>query len=257
MVDRAEAQPVGDHRLALVLDVADYVGRVEEPRFTEAADRAAARVGGQDAAAELRLVHADARLPDEVAPLDRVLDRDGLRLVEGPDELPGRDEDRARGRVIVDHVRGNVRPVPARPRANEVDDRHLELVGGAEGAVVRLAGRTRAVGVDDALVGDRVAVRRLVRGLDRERRRSFLRGGAVDPLLAVQVRDAPAAEGKAAVEAAGVRDVLAVLRAEDGELGEARGADVVVVPRPIVARSSRLDKARSAGLSGWRSTPTS
>ena len=57
-MDFAEAQTVLDDRKAVLLVVADDVGRIEELAMPEAADGALCLVGEEDSAAELRLMEA-------------------------------------------------------------------------------------------------------------------------------------------------------------------------------------------------------
>jgi hypothetical protein len=97
------------------------------------------------------------------------------------------------------------------------------------------AGRSpRAVCVQIAVVELGVAVRRFRRRVDRERSRTCLRGGAEDPLLRREERDALAAVREPAIEAAPVGDVLTELRAQDVERGEAGCAEHLVGHREIL-----------------------
>lgn len=83
----------------------------------------------------------------------------------------------------------------------------------------------------------RVVIRRLVRRVDRERRRTGLRRSAVDALLVVQERYAAAAEGETTVEPVLVGDVLAELCAEDGEGVEALSMLSRLTTKPETSRA--------------------
>jgi hypothetical protein len=93
------------------------------------------------------LVEPDASLPNRVAFLDHVDQRNRLTLVERPDHLPGRDEDTAFGRKVRFDEAGIVRAVVARPTRDEVDDWRSELMRRAKRAIVGLVDRPVAVGV--------------------------------------------------------------------------------------------------------------
>ena len=82
MVNRAEAEPVRNERLAGLLEIADDVRGVEKSRLLEAADRAAGVVREQDLPAKTRLMYPDAYLADSVSPLTLILEKHGLSLVE-------------------------------------------------------------------------------------------------------------------------------------------------------------------------------
>jgi len=71
-VDRAEAEPVADNRLAGLLGVGDDVRSIEQPNFAEPADRATIAVGRKHCSAELGLVDALLELADDVSALDFV-----------------------------------------------------------------------------------------------------------------------------------------------------------------------------------------
>ena len=106
---------------------------------------------------------------------------------------------------------------------------------GAEGAVVGLVDRPGAVGVEEAVRQDLVVVWRLRGGLDCESCRTLLGGGSVDPFLTVEERHSRAAEREATGKAAGVRNVLAELRYEHGQVRHARGPDVLVSHATILS----------------------
>jgi hypothetical protein len=88
-------------------------------------------------------------------------------------------------------------------------------VGGAKGAIVRMVDITRAVRVEETVGDNFVVIRRLRRGLDRERRRPSLDGCSIDAFLIVQKRHPAAPKGEAVGERARVRDVLAELGDEE------------------------------------------
>ena len=92
MVDRAKAQTVRDRRHAARVGVADDVSGVEEARFLETADRALVLVRGDDSTAEARLVDAGPRLAHDITPLEVILDREWLALVERPGHATRREE---------------------------------------------------------------------------------------------------------------------------------------------------------------------
>ena len=89
VVDRAETQAVAHLGLAVHLEIADDVRRVEQAALLQPTDRAALAVGRHDPAAEPSLVDAHARLPEHVPPLDRVVHDDRLPFVQRPDHLSG------------------------------------------------------------------------------------------------------------------------------------------------------------------------
>ena len=91
-----------------------------------------------------------------------------------------------------------------------------------------------------------IVVRRLRRRLDRERGGSALDGGAEDSLLRAQIRDTSAAKREPTVESTAVRDVLTELRAEDGELREARGPNVFIEHMAIVSPAPSVGYASGA-----------
>jgi hypothetical protein len=160
------------------------------------------------------LVQTHARLPNRVAPLDRILELDRLRLVDRPAQRARRDEHHLRLRIVRAHEAREDRLVPARPRPDEVDERHLELVRRPQRAVVRLVDVAGAVCVEEAVLDGLVVVRRVRRGLNGERSRTSLDRRPIDPLLAVEERNALPTEGEAVRERTGVRNVLAELSDE-------------------------------------------
>lgn len=83
MVDCAQAEAVAYDRQALLLEVADDVGGVEEAGLLESADCALVCIGRQHARAEARLVQAHARFANGVAALNRTVRKEGLALVVG------------------------------------------------------------------------------------------------------------------------------------------------------------------------------
>ena len=89
VVDRAQADTVGDDGFAMQLEVADDVRGVEQTRFLQSADRAQIPVRGDDAAAEACLVYADPRLAEGVLTFQGILDDDRFLLVERADHPPG------------------------------------------------------------------------------------------------------------------------------------------------------------------------
>ena len=123
----------------------------------------------------------DASLPDRVLAFERRLERNRIALVDRADHATRCDEYAACRRVVCDHVTGVERLVPARHGCDEVRDRHVERVCGAERAVVRLVGGTGAVRVEEAVGRRLVVVRRTGRGLDRECRWPLLSCSPKDP----------------------------------------------------------------------------
>jgi len=234
VVDRVQAQAVLDDGLAAILEVSDDVGGIEEPHLLEPADRAAVAVCGEDDAAEARLMHARPDPADDIASLDRILEQDGLSLVDRPDELSERDNDRARSGVVRDDEAWMEALVSPGPSPEEVENRNLQLVRSTESPIVRVVKRPIAVGVHQAVGGDLVVVRRLVGREDRKRRRPALSCGAVDPLLVVEERHATAAVVESTVEPVLVGDVLSELGREHLKGGPTGGADVLVAHRPIL-----------------------
>lgn len=87
VVDRAEAEPVANERLAVLFDVADDVRGVQQPDLFESADRAAVPIRRQDGAPELRLVDALRDLSNDITTFYRVVEVNGLALVERPAHL--------------------------------------------------------------------------------------------------------------------------------------------------------------------------
>ena len=197
------------------------VRRIEKPDLLEPAHRTAIAVGRKHEAPETALMHAHAHLPRRVPALDRLVERDRLALVERPNQLPERDHDGPRGRIVRDHVTRIRHLVAARACSEEVEERNLKLVCRPKGPVLKVVDGTGAIRIDKALRGDLVVVGRLVRRHDRESGRPALRRGSIDALLIVQERDAPAAEVEALLEPALVRNVVAELRRQHFKGGPA------------------------------------
>ena len=175
------------------LGIGDDMRRVEEPHLAEPADCAAVLVGGEHGAAELSLVDSLLDLADDVTPLDRVRDVDRLALVVRPAHLPEGQEDAALGGLVLLDVGRVDRPVPVRPRADEVDERHVEEVRTPEPAVEVVLRVVALVAVEDAVRRLLVLVPDLSRrAVDGEGGGPALRvSSAVDPVGAVEERDAP------------------------------------------------------------------
>lgn len=222
--------PFRDHGLAARIQVPHDVRRVEEPELLEAADRAPLAVRRDHHRTEAPLVHAGDGLADRVAARERVVEEQRCRV--GQRRVPDADA-RAdwhaplRGTVL-GHVVRVVRLVPARPGGEEVRDRHLELVGEPERPIVGLGVRPRAVGVEEALVGNLVAVGLPVGGDHGERCGPPLGGRAVDALHVAEEGNPNAARGEAAIEGFGVRELLAELDAQSVEGEETRCTEVLV-----------------------------
>jgi len=73
VVDRAQAQPVGDDGLPGRIGVPENVRRVEQACLLEPADCTLVAVRGEHPSTEAGLVKAHARLPNGVAALDQQL----------------------------------------------------------------------------------------------------------------------------------------------------------------------------------------
>jgi hypothetical protein len=151
MVDRAEAEPVAHDRQPLLLEIADDVGGVEQACLLEPADCALVRVCRQHARPEAGLVQSHARFADGVAALERVVGQQWLALVVGADHPTRREGHGASDRVVAGEEDGPLGSVVPGPGADEVDERHLQLEGGAQRPVVGLVDVAGAVGVDEAV----------------------------------------------------------------------------------------------------------
>jgi hypothetical protein len=173
-------------------------------------------------------VEPNLRLADGVPPLQRIVEGDGLPLVEGSDHRSGRYEDHSGRRVVLRDETRVERAVRRASGSDEVDDRNRKRECLAQRAVIRLLARTRSVRVAEAEIRRLVRVGRPDRRLDRESRRAALHARPVNPLLVVQEGHARAAKVEPLVQRAGVRKVLAELRAQDVEREEARRANVLV-----------------------------
>ena len=145
------------------------------------------------------------------------------------------------------HVARVERAVPTGPCRDEIDHRDLELERGTQGAIVRLIDRAGSVRIEEPEIRLLVPVRRLRRRHDRERRRAALHRRAEDPLHVAQKWHARASVREALVEAAGIRNVVAVLRAEHVEREEARHPHVVVAHAPILRLRSASPEAKNRG----------
>jgi len=165
VVDGAETETVADDGLTGLLGVGDDVRCVEQPHLAEPAYGAAVSVRGKHGATELRLMNALLDLPDDVAPFDFVGNVDGLALVVRPAHLPEVQQDAELGGLVSLDVSGVDRPVPVRPRADEVDDRHVEQVRAAEPVVEVVLGILALIAVKDAVGRLLVLVPDLLRGL--------------------------------------------------------------------------------------------
>ncbi len=173
--------------------------------------------------------------PQGVSTLDRILWEDRLLLVHWPHHCSRRDKNPSRRRVVLDDVEGNVRLVPARLRADEIHQRNLKLICSAKRAVVRLIDGSGPIVVEKPVRRLDVAVRRVRRRLNRQRRGAALHSRTEDALLRAQIRNTGAAKGETGIKAAAVRDVLPESGLEDGQLAEAGNADVFVAHLRIVS----------------------
>jgi hypothetical protein len=72
VMNRAQAQPVCDVRISLILEIADDVRSIEQTRLAETTDRTATLVGNEYPPAKARLVESNARLANRVLPLKRI-----------------------------------------------------------------------------------------------------------------------------------------------------------------------------------------
>lgn len=172
----------------------------------EAADRAAVGIGGEYARPKARLMETDASLAYGVTPLD----------------------------VVAGYVDRPLGSIPPWPRSDEVDERNAQRVCRAKSAIVRLVDHSGAVRVAETIDSRLVLVRRSIRGVETECRRSSLHCRTVDPSLIVEERYARPAEGETVVETALVGNVQTVLCAQDVERGETRGTEVGVVHDTIM-----------------------
>ena len=129
--------------------------------------------------------------------------------------------------------------VPARPARDEVRDRRSQDERLAQRTVVGLVDGACAIVVEESIVGLLVRVRRIRGRLDRERGRSPLNGCAIDPFLPVEERNANASEREALTQDACVRNLVAVLRLEDGESCETGAPQ-----RLVEFHAEMLDRAR-------------
>jgi len=96
-------------------------------------------------------VEPDTGLTYRIAALDDVRWQDRLALVVPAGHATRGEHHLAGAEDVGGDEHRPLRPVPARARANEVDERHVQLVRGPERAVVGLIDRAGAVGVDDAV----------------------------------------------------------------------------------------------------------
>ena len=149
VMDRAQRQPVRHEWSARLLGVADDVRGVQQPYFAKPADRAAIAVRGKHRTPELRLMDPLLDFAHDVAPLDLVGDVDGLALVVRPAH-EGQKDSELGGFVAVD-IGWVDRPVPVRPRADEVDDRHVEQMGTPQPAVEVVLRVVALVAVEHAI----------------------------------------------------------------------------------------------------------
>ena len=101
----------------------------------------------------------DAYFPDCIAALDRILRQDWFRLVQRSYHRPWSDKDLFVGGLVGDDEEGEVRSIPTRASADEIDERHLQVVRGAKGSVVGLVDRSGAVVVEETIRSLYVAIR--------------------------------------------------------------------------------------------------
>ena len=128
MVDRTQAESVGNRRLARLVGVANDVRRVEQSRLLKPANSALIRIGREHATAEARLVEPNASLANGVVALDRLGGKDPVAFVVRADHASGRQQHHPLFRTIFGDEHGPLRPIPAGSRAHEVDNRHLQRV---------------------------------------------------------------------------------------------------------------------------------
>jgi hypothetical protein len=134
------------------------------------------------------------------------------------------------------------RSVPAGTCADEIDQRHLQLVRGAERSIVELTLRTGAVVVEESSLCCLVGIRAL-RGREHgQRSRSLLGGGAVDPLHVAEERDARyPANREPPVKAPLIGKLVSELSVQDVEGQEASVAQPVVALHVGDSRQDRRD----------------
>ena len=127
------------------------MGGLDEFALAQRTDRAAVPVGAQHVLAEALLMEPDPHLAEGIRSSIGRGDRSaGLGVHKWYADL--QDHPTLLRQVPGDEDRGNDH-VLARRDAVEVDERALELMGGAQRAVVRLVGSAGAVVVDDRAVG--------------------------------------------------------------------------------------------------------
>jgi hypothetical protein len=105
------------------------------------------------------LVKANPRLADGIATFGGIFERGRSRLVQRTDERPRSNNHGSCYRIVRPDVARENGLVPARPRPDEIHNRDLELVGGAESAIVWLIDVARAVSIDEPVLNDLVVVR--------------------------------------------------------------------------------------------------
>src|SRR2546423_12924741 len=104
MVNRTEAQAVGDRGCALDQCVPSDVGGIEKAHLSQSADSAAVPVRRQHDRAKATLVQTYFDLPCRVAPRDLIEDRNGFALVNRANYRARGDENGAGRRIVGDDV---------------------------------------------------------------------------------------------------------------------------------------------------------
>jgi hypothetical protein len=165
------------------VDIGHDVGRLDERALAQRADRAAVAVGAHHVELEALLVEPDPRVAGGVrADVWTRNQATGLHVLDGQ---AGLELDDLRGRVVRGHEHRGDNEVLARRQRAEVHERRLELVGGAERAVVGLVDRTCAIGGSEQRAGlvERVGVRIVERRRQRQRGGSTLTAAAMASAL--------------------------------------------------------------------------
>src|SRR3954470_9343567 len=103
MMDRAQAQTVTREREAFDLEVADDVCRVEQTQLAQAANRTSAVIGGHHSTAKPCLVEPGARLTNCISAFDRILEFDGLGLVDRAGSSTWGHDHAPRNRIVAAH----------------------------------------------------------------------------------------------------------------------------------------------------------
>jgi hypothetical protein len=138
-MNRAKAEAVRHSRRSRLLRIADDMGCIEQPSLFESADRALIPVCREDESAEARAPDGGASALAEPRSGVRYRLRDGrFPLVHRLDHGTWRDENSALQRIVFGYEHPMLRPVPAGSSADEVHERNLQQVGGAQCTIVRL-----------------------------------------------------------------------------------------------------------------------